>query len=289
MKLIDSICAPGSGLPDWRTDGASKSGHKSGDDRYVFDERAGWACVVDGATDVGRVRLFPRAESDASRYAELFAETMMMNPMKPGETPQAFFARFIGLLRTRVEKEARSSLADCPRDSLPTAAACWVRVAGGDLDAALLGDSLAILQRPDGSVEVLGDGAKPAAESERAKRVMAKTPEERLAWLRDVRAIHNTDKGYWVFGVEDVAAAHIIHHSVPAPRGSRVLVMTDGFYRLVSPYGVYTDETLIRAANDRGVGRLLDELRSHESNPADDAKIGRFKTSDDATALLLEV
>ena len=64
--------------------------------------------------------------------------------------------------------------------------------------------------------------------------------------------------------------------------------MSDGFYRLVTPYGRYDDAGLIAKANEVGLGMLLSELRSLEADPGDDAKIGRFKTSDDATALLLE-
>ena len=46
---------------------------------------------------------------------------------------------------------------------------------------------------------------------------------------------------------------------------------------------------LIEAVIARGLGELMRELRSLEASPEDDAKIGRFKTSDDATALLLEI
>ena len=64
--------------------------------------------------------------------------------------------------------------------------------------------------------------------------------------------------------------------------------MTDGFYRLVSPYRRYSDAQLIERAGSEGLGALLTELRGMEADPADDASIGRFKTSDDATALLVE-
>ena len=118
---------------------------------------------------------------------------------------------------------------------------------------------------------------------------MAMPPEDRLKWLQDVRAMHNTPKGYWVFGVQTEAASHIVYQDAPAPAGTKVLAMTDGFYRLVSPYGRYTDEGLIDAVIARGLGPLMRELRDMEASPEDDAKIGRFKTSDDATALLLEI
>lgn len=282
MKLLDSIASPGSKLG-----GGMKTG--AGDDRYVFDEAAGWACVIDGATDVGPVRIFKAGESDAARYAEIFAAEALSKPADPRESPQAWFARLLPRLRDAVKKEAFVPLKDAPLASYPTAAATWVRVRNGKVEGATLGDSVAIVRTPSGDVSVLGEPSKPAEEQGRARSVMAKTPEERLAWLQGVRAIHNTPDGYWVFGVQPEAGAHIVHQSVAAPPGSHVMVMTDGFYRLVSPYGRYTDAQLIEAAIAKGLGPLLQELRGMESSPEDDAKIGRFKTSDDATALLLEV
>jgi hypothetical protein len=282
MKIVDYVSMPGSKLG-----GGMKTG--TGDDRYVFDEAAGWACVIDGATDVGPVRIFGRAESDAARFAELFAAELLNAPVGANETPSAYFTRLLPGLRAAAEKDLKMPLKDAPLSSYPTAAATWVRARAGKVEGATLGDSVAIVLRPDGSVSVMGETSKPAEEQTRAKRVMAMTPEERRKWLQDVRAIHNTEKGYWVFGVQPQAAAHVIHQTADAPSGTKILAMTDGFYRLVSPYGRYDDKGLIEAVVKRGLGPLMSELRDMESNPADDAKIGRFKTSDDATALLIEV
>jgi hypothetical protein len=260
----------------------------AGDDRYVFDEAAGWACVIDGATDVGPLRIFRQGETDAARFAELFAAELLAAPAGANESAQAYFTRFLPQLRAAAEKEMRVPLKDAPKSSYPTAAATWVRRRGGKIEGATLGDSIAIVRTPSGQVSVFGEASKPAEEQTRAKRVMAMTPEERVKWLQNVRAIHNTEKGYWVFGVQPEAAAHIVFQNADAPAGTQVLAMTDGFYRLVSPYGRYTDAQLIEAASARGLGALLAELRAQEASPEDDAKIGRFKTSDDATALLLE-
>ena len=98
MKLLDSISFPGSKLG-----GGMKTG--TGDDRYAFDEAAGWACVVDGATDVGPVRIFAAAESDAARYAEIFAETIVRHPADAREIPQAWFARLLPRLRATSPKD----------------------------------------------------------------------------------------------------------------------------------------------------------------------------------------
>jgi hypothetical protein len=281
MDIIDYIAAAGSGLG-----GGIKSGR--GDDRYVFDEAAGWACVIDGATDVGPVRVFAHGESDAAVFAEMFAQVLLAE--QPGkDAPQAYFGRVIARLKDEAGKAARIRLKDAPRASLPTAAATWIRAREGRLEGATLGDTVAIVRLPDGSIDLVGEPGKPAEEQVRAQKVMSKAPEDRKAWLQGVRAIHNTEKGYWVFGVQPEAAAHIIHQNVAAPAGTRVLLMTDGFYRLVSPYGRYNDRRLIEAAMAKGLGPLLAELRALEADPADDAKIGRFKTSDDATALLIGI
>jgi hypothetical protein len=235
------------------------------------------------------VRIFSRGESDAARYAELFAAELLATPISASEAPQAYITRMLPKLLATVEKELKIPLKDAPLSSYPTAAATWVRAKGGQVEGATLGDSIAIVRTPAGAVTVFGESSKPAEEQTRAKRVMAMTPDERRKWLQDVRAIHNTEQGYWVFGVQPEAAARAVYQVADAPPGTRVLAMTDGFYRLVSPYGRYTDAQLIEAANARGLGPLMQELRGLEANPADDAKIGRFKTSDDATALLLEV
>jgi hypothetical protein len=254
----------------------------------VFDEAAGWACVIDGATVVGPVRVFTKGESDAARFAELFAAELLKHPAGVAETSQAYFARFMPRLRAVVEKELRIPLKDAPLASYPTAAATWMRVRDGGIETATLGDTVTIVRSAKGATSVLGETGKPAEEQARAKNVMTMMPEERLKWLQNVRAIHNTAQGYWVFGVQPEAAAHIVYQNAEAPPGTRVLLMTDGFYRLVSPYGRYDDAGLMDAVLAKGLGVVLAELRGMEASPEDDAKIGRFKTSDDATALLLE-
>src|SRR5262249_6807708 len=151
------------------------------------------------------------------------------------ESPQAYLTRFLPRLRAAAEKETKIPLKDAPLASYPTAAAIWLRIRNGKAEAATLGDSIAILRDPSGKVSVLGEASKPAEEQARAKKAMEMPPEGLLKWLQDVRALHNTGDGYWVFGVQTEAAAHATYQTADAPSGTRILMMTDGFYRLVSP------------------------------------------------------
>ena len=68
-----------------------------------------------------------------------------------------------------------------------------------------------------------------------------------------------------------------------------MLLCTDGLYRLVDMYGLLDDDGLIRAALDHGLAPLVRRLRGFEADAADDARFGRFKTSDDAAAILVAV
>lgn len=68
------------------------------------------------------------------------------------------------------------------------------------------------------------------------------------------------------------------------PRDAAVLAMTDGFYRLVDSYGLYTIEALARQCRSRGLAALMDELRAFEAARAGGALA--VKSADDASALL---
>ena len=107
---------------------------------------------------------------------------------------------------------------------------------------------------------------------------------------RETRGLMNTEGHHWVFSLHPEAAARAETDRVRVSEGDHVLLMSDGFFRLVEPYGICTVETLMdRALEEDGLLALIRDLRNAERNPEDDVKIGRLKTKDDATALLVRV
>ncbi|MBI1339386.1 hypothetical protein GC169_04140 [bacterium] len=289
MRILDQIAAPGVKL-DASPDAARRAGGgRRGDDRFGYDASAGRAWVIDGATDVGDVRLFPHAESDAAWYAETLSRAFIDAPPKDGEASERYLGRVVAAVVDRARADCRFDLDEVPRASLPTAAALWLRRVDAGIEAASLGDCLALVQPVSGDLVVLGDAGKADEETERVREVVSRPPAERRKWLQATRALHNTETGYWVFGLQPEAVARCRIERVAAPAGTRVLMMTDGFYRLVSPFRLYTHEALIARAAEAGLGVLLDELRRKEAAAADDPSFGRFKASDDATALLIEM
>lgn len=71
--------------------------------------------------------------------------------------------------------------------------------------------------------------------------------------------------------------------------GSVALLASDGFLALATDYGRYDPDSLIAAAQGEGLEALLAELRAIEQGAPEGLSYPRFKTSDDATALLLRV
>ena len=69
------------------------------------------------------------------------------------------------------------------------------------------------------------------------------------------------------------------HHELCIENGIDAVVGTTGF----------DDDRLVRAALDQGLAALVARLRGFEADAADDVRFGRFKTSDDAAALLVAV
>ena len=63
--------------------------------------------------------------------------------------------------------------------------------------------------------------------------------------------------------------------------------MSDGFFRLITPYDYFSLQGLMDEAKEVGLADIINALRSLERSPDDNASMGRLKTSDDACAVLI--
>ncbi|WP_421790346.1 hypothetical protein [Hyphobacterium sp.] len=285
LSFLDAINAP--------------SGSGTGDDRYGFDESHGTAWVVDGATDVGTMRLFPEFlpsgnspigwESDAAWYADRLSERFVDPPQRQ-ESTRAYLKRVISDMDRKAREEARVPLDSQPRHNLPSAGGIWMRRQNNTLDFAMLGDCMAIV-RTGGHTQIIGDLEGIRAEYENWGEAMrAQSREAGFAKARDVRNAMNTAGHHWVFSVHPEGAAHATLEQVQLRGETLVLLMSDGFFRLVEPYQTYSAPDLLDAALEPdGLADLIADLRNREQNPEEDAAMGRLKTSDDACALLVEI
>jgi hypothetical protein len=110
-----------------------------------------------------------------------------------------------------------------------------------------------------------------------------------LPALRKSRDMINSQKGGWLFGPDARAAEHVSSAHIEATAGTHVLLASDGFLALVSDYDRYEIDSLMQAVRHKGLAELGKELREIEDGDAEGIRFPRFKTSDDATALLLKI
>ena len=280
LREIDRISTPGKAL-------------RPNEDALGFEPRL--AIVLDGATGLGSKLL--NAPSDAAWLACEGAERFVRHA--GSLTGPALIAR----VAEEVEAEFIRLRHRAPLETYELPMASLILVEPREDDRLAIhgfGDSGLILARPDGSVDVFGKGfdvrddeARSAARLAAQQGVRATDNLTEPTFQAALRASRNRYNGggseVWVFAPQAACAAHATSHTLQAPRGSRLLLATDGFLALVTDYERYDAKGLIAAVSERGLTALMDELRAVEADDPDGVRYPRFKQSDDATALFVEV
>lgn len=279
LTVLDTLSIPGH--PD-----------KPNDDAFASCETA--AVVLDGATGLGE-SLLP-GESDAAWVARFGANRLMAH-LKAGETAQAALKSAL----TDAERSFAGLRKRPPVETyeMPFAAMMLTVESASGFDALWFGDCAALVKRGAEEAFVVGEAFdKKSAERDGAMRLAAKTGlapaaginrPEFLPALRRARNRLNTEAGSWVFGPDARAAEHAGFVRVTAPAGTHVLLGSDGFFALVSEYDRYDLDGLMAAVREKGLAAIGAEIRAVEAADPEGRTYPRFKTSDDATAVLLRV
>lgn len=281
INILGTLNWPGGGL----------NGHETkvtGDDRFGFDEAAGTAWVLDGATDLGPYRLIDREESDAAWLAEtLNRELMSRNPANFESLP-AFFEDMLAGVRKQAIKKTRVKLETAEKSTLPIASGMWMWREGERVHFVRLGDCIALVQTPDGKTEVFEHSTSAARETETSRQLNAMSADEKLKGLRDIRAIQNTEPQYAIFGLSPHAIDNLHIETRELPEGSYILLMSDGLWRIVDVYKMMSAEDMMAEAISGGIEGLARKMRAHEKDAARDHSV-RIKSSDDACGVLAQI
>ncbi|MEL6474153.1 MAG: protein phosphatase 2C domain-containing protein [Pseudomonadota bacterium] len=258
---------------------------RTGDDRYGSDPSAGTAWIFDGATDVTDLRPFPGAESGAAWFSEALSAWLVAHP--PGNLrPRDYWRAAFEAMRAKAARDSKVPLDHLPLSASPIAAGIWLHWNGpGEASAWWLGDCIALHDRA-GHVSIIGAPDKAENEIASARALNALSAEDKKAELQRQRAMQNT-RGRWIFGLNPAAAAEIHESQMTTSAGDEILLMTDGFYRLVTPYGMDTPESLLARIRSDGLDGAIRALRDKERSDTDTSD--RIKARDDAAALWLRV
>jgi hypothetical protein len=282
FKLLEQVSLPGDPA-------------KPNEDSFACLDHA--ALVLDGATPLGP-SLLP-GPSDAAWIAQFGARRLSAH-LKDGDAPEDALKHalqdaeksFDGLRRAPVREKWQM-----PCASLMMAVELGRDRRGSQIEFLSFGDCTALIEQ-DGKVEIVGEAiTKRRAEAERAKRaakdknlpsVLGVHRPEIEPLLRAARNRINSGSN-WLFSPDARAAKHAARQTATLAEGARLLLASDGFLALVSDYGAYDIAGLMQAASDKGLAALGEELRAIEKNDAAGTRFFRFKASDDATALLLQL
>lgn len=251
------------------------------DDRIGCAERHAW--VIDGATDLGEPGLL--GERGGAAWLS--------------GTAQRAFAAGAGTLQqiceqvfdTLAERFENDRLRD-PLSSweLPRAAFAAAALEGAELVCAHLADCV-VLHRSAAGVRFLTPEPDHEAECAAAAGLgvgigaqQVRSPEV----LADRRAAR--ERASAVLSIDAQSARrHTRYVRASVAAGDEVILLSDGFAALLSPYRRYTAEGFVDHLLAHGLAHLGCELRHLEKEDAKCEHYPRFKLSDDATAMWLRV
>jgi hypothetical protein len=280
FEVLEAICRGGSPT-------------RPNDDAYGVSRRA--AFVLDGATGVGDTPLLP-GESDARWVAVEAAAILTDLANTTSDDVASLVAKTVDQLIARfVATRLRAPL---DTYEIPFASLMLIAASSGRLEVGSYGDCRLLALGADNTLSTAGPGLKARVrEQDRAREASTNSGvgaasmlrKDLLPQLRAMRNLANSRPGTGVLGPDPRCVPLLRQLAIELELPATALLMSDGFYALVTDYQCYDDEGLVRAASAKGLAALYDELRAVESGDPEGTRFPRYKTHDDATALLVSI
>jgi len=255
------------------------------------------ALLLDGAAPRGSERVSAYADDTVwlvRRFVEEFAASGAVaargNIRAQVEVARAALKREYAALCAASTAAGGSAPAE-----LPFACLAIAHRTGNSLELFNMGDLTTLVRARDGSLLRFGESAvreldrRALEELGRLHGAGVEPHAERRARVGPLilahRALRNELPGYDVLDLEAGGAERLEHRTFDPAQVRDVLMLSDGFYRLVDTFERYTDVTLFQTLDRVGLAALLGELRALEDADPECTRHLRFKAHDDATAL----
>jgi hypothetical protein len=279
---------------------ATQPGSKINEDGHGYwpseAPRAAW--VLDGVTGINDRALLPGA-SDAAWFVAQVQEAL---PTLLSKAPDMPATDLIGVLVEELERRQSAAWLDArgaDGRETPAASFALIRLIGSEIEVLRLGDCLVLLEAADGTVTVMDHPVLAAIEAETRNALLALRaqgiidPKQAFAAmmprLRAERRRRNIFDGYGVLAAEQSCVPMIHLDRLPARALRSILLVSDGYYRLVDHYNAASDAELVRRTEELGADAMLQQLRAIEAADPLATRYPRLKIADDATALLIGV
>ena len=269
--------------------------HRNDDHVAILDE-AGVTdiLVIDGGTSVAERDYIDPVDGDVAWFVHAFTAALRCTP-RSGRRQHDCVHAALDVVRARFEH--LTAQASVPPHAWPIAALTWLRIdeRDGARRARLyaLGDCTSLLRMPNGACIDADPFVNPQdavlrAEIARLRAEGLADPDQRrermLPMLRARRAFQNTQPAPNILCLRPRGRLAARVRTIDLEPGACLLVTTDGFYRLVTPYRRYTAAELFNACRERGLPAMLDELRRFEATGGTGESA--VKAADDASAVI---
>jgi serine/threonine protein phosphatase PrpC len=262
------------------------------EDVYGSTGRAAW--VLDGATGIAEQRVLA-GPSDARWLVDIVDAALRQQV----DLARPLMDVLRDVAQTAITTFTRDALRrDAPAADMPCACLALLRLAGDSLELANIGDCRILRRRAGRGVSCFGS-SKLSALDEALRQDVIRWQATGLrhddVWplvlpfIRRNRGLMNDVDGYWILDPSERWIEHVETSSLAATPGDVLLLVTDGFWRLVDIYGRHDAESLFAAALGGGLQSLAAELRAIEAEDEECLRYPRLKTRDDATAALVRV
>ncbi|MBV1693966.1 MAG: protein phosphatase 2C domain-containing protein [Hyphomicrobiales bacterium] len=166
---------------------------------------------------------------------------------------------------------------------------------GANIEAAVLGDVVVLMDGGDGPVIWTDERVRPfeartIAVAARCSRAPDGTLGPEVAeTIRANRRAINTPHGFAVVSPVRPWLHLARRFSARLAPGSRLALMSDGFWRLVDPFEMMSPRELLDALLSGEADALLARLRAAERDDGDAGRWPRIKIHDDATVMVVRV
>lgn len=254
--------------------------------------------VIDGATSVADREFLGLEISDPAWFAQSVSSSFK-NHTAAGILPPAAVSASIKEVTSLYEQKTPNQ--EIPLYAKPLAAMLWIRVRRESGQTALdlwsLGDCRMLAQSQSTPSLLLfpamtrGDvapHAAPALSAETGPEARNRTGVLLSHALseRKIREAKHTDPTTARLGFHPDSILYATKHAAKLTGPCTIVAMSDGFYRLVDEYGLYSDTTLLDACRSKGLQALVAELRAYEASRDMSQAV---KKSDDATAIVIHI
>lgn len=249
---------------------------------------------MDGATSVADQDYADHENGDVAWFVRAFAAALAGVVSK--DIPQH---ASVPLALQQVESAywKRTGNVPVPRHALPLAAMTWIRITRNDdqfiLKLYCLGDCKALLRTADGTVHDLDPYVNPydtvlQAEVTRLAHEGVTDPALRftrlLPMLRRRREAQHAAPSPSVLVLQPQGRLHAREFEAACGDDSMLIAMTDGFYRAVDTYALYSVEELASLCQHGKLADILQAIRDFERGTSG-ARNRAVKKADDASAV----